>query len=845
MFNGNRPLSVASIMCAASFAPLLAASSAPAAQPAELQSYVSPDGTGYYALALMPQVAAPAARGASIVALVDTSASQAGEYRRQMMVTLGAMLASLSPADGVKLIAVDVEATPLTGQFVGPTGNEMRQALLTLRRRVPLGATDMMNAVRAASDSFAPGNEKRQAVVYFGDGMSRANLLADAEFGKLIAGLADKHVAFSSFAIGPQVNCELLAVLANQTGGQILLDHADRDAGRTGQALAAVARAPVFWPREVNWPKSFATAYPVKTPPLRMDRDTVVIGRGKPAGQEAVSMTADLDGKIVNLKWILPTVRMDEANNYLVSLEKWAATDGGTTLPTVGSDGLLESRRVLSSNAADLIRLGQNSLSMQNYGAAERMAQRALAIDPENAEAQTLAAAARKAQTQAPQLAAPPLPAATAGANGAGADSDLLAQIPRGQGDQIDLVQQRIGLNTKILQADVKEMLKKARKQMGTDPVAAEDELRLMLDSVRANQDVLADAKAQLVDQLQNTIREAGRQVMIVTEEKRRAEETAAIRRERQALIDRVSRNEERLKQLMDRFESLMEEGRYIEADQQVIAEAKTLAPDSPAVRSATTVAQLKGAAEDQKRLYDQRCKAVIATLFEVEKSFVPFPDEPPIVYPSPEVWEELTIRRRKYSSVDLHQSSPAERKITEQLKKTTKMEFNETRLDEVVGYLQELHGITISLDKNALEAINITGENLVTLNVQGVSLRSGLRLLMRSLDPTLTYSIQDEVLMITTKEAAQEHMVTKVYPVGDLVVPIEYDFQGSGGFGGFGGGGFGGGQMGGGFVGGGGMGGMGGGMGGGGMGGGGMGGGGMGGGGMGGGMGGFGGFGR
>ena len=118
---------------------------------------------------------------------------------------------------------------------------------------------------------------------------------------------------------------------------------------------------------------------------------------------------------------------------------------------------------------------------------------------------------------------------------------------------------------------------------------------------------------------------------------------------------------------------------------------------------------------------------------------------------------------------------------------------------------MQELHGITISLDKTALEAINITGENLVTLNVQGVSLRSGLRLLLRSLDPTLTYSIQDEILMITTKEAAQEHMVTKVYPVGDLVVPISYQFQGSGGFGGFGGGAFGGGQRGGGFAGGGG----------------------------------------
>ncbi|MCE9557164.1 MAG: VWA domain-containing protein, partial [Planctomycetes bacterium] len=775
----------------------------PNSESARLQSYAGPDGQGYYALALTPPIAAPPAQNTSILVLVDTSASQGGEYRKQMIQTLGAFLATLGSSDGVKLVAVDVDATPLTKQFVSPSGDDMKFALDNLRQRVPLGSTDMMKAMTLAANSFAPESTSRQAVIYIGDGMSTANLLGNADFGKLVSDLASRKIAVSSYALGPQVDGELLAVLANQTGGQVLMDSPDRDAGQTGQGLANIARAAVLWPTQANWPKSFETVYPLKTPPLRLDRDTVVLGTGKPAGTEPISMTAELDGKLVTLNWKVPTAKFDEANNYLVSMVKMAAANGGATLPTVGSEGLLEARRVVSANATSLIRLGQNALAMQNFPAAERMAQRALAIDPDNTEAQTLAAAAKKAQTGAPQIAAPPLPEAPGGA-AAGADSDLLAQIPKGQGDQIDVVQQRIDLNTKILQADVKESLEKARKLMGTDPGSVENDLRLMLDTVRNTQDVSADAKAQLIDQLQNTVREAGRQAVIVTEEKRRAEEAAAIRRERQALIDRVNRDDERLKQLMDRFESLMREGRYVEADQQVAAEARKLAPDSPTVRAASVFSQLRGAYQDQQRLLEQRNRAVLATLFEAEKSFVPFPDEPPIVYPSAEVWEELTIRRRKYASVDLHQSSPAERKINEQLKKTTKMEFNETRLDEVIGYLQELHGITISLDKTALEAINITGENLVTLNVQGVSLRSGLRLLLRGLDPTLTYSIQDEILMITTKEAAQEHMVTKVYPVGDLVVPISYDFAGSGGFSGFGGGAFGGGQQGGGFAGGG-----------------------------------------
>jgi len=117
-----------------------------------------------------------------------------------------------------------------------------------------------------------------------------------------------------------------------------------------------------------------------------------------------------------------------------------------------------------------------------------------------------------------------------------------------------------------------------------------------------------------------------------------------------------------------------------------------------------------------------------------------------------------------------------------------------------------------------------------VTRNLSGVSLRSALRLMLKDLD--LTYVIRDEVLLITTPEEANAKLVTKVYPVADLVLPINSGAGsnpfmlggGMGGQGGFGGG-LGGGMGGGGFGGGFGGGGMGGGMGGGGFGGGGFGG--------------------
>ena len=91
-----------------------------------------------------------------------------------------------------------------------------------------------------------------------------------------------------------------------------------------------------------------------------------------------------------------------------------------------------------------------------------------------------------------------------------------------------------------------------------------------------------------------------------------------------------------------------------------------------------------------------------------------------------------------------------------------------------------------------------------MTKTLRSITLRSALRLILKDLE--LTYVVRDEVLQITTPEDAESQLITKVYPVGDLVVPV---MSGGGGMFGLGG------MMGGGGMGGMGMGGMGGGMGG------------------------------
>jgi hypothetical protein len=118
-------------------------------------------------------------------------------------------------------------------------------------------------------------------------------------------------------------------------------------------------------------------------------------------------------------------------------------------------------------------------------------------------------------------------------------------------------------------------------------------------------------------------------------------------------------------------------------------------------------------------------------------------------------------------SHVVTSSESSAVEAIRKALDEKTKLDFTEQPLDDVVFYLRDYHHIPIQLDVKALEDMSIGTDTPVTRNVEGISLRSALRLMLASLD--LTYIIKDEVLLITTPDVASNTFVTKIYPVGDL----------------------------------------------------------------------------
>jgi hypothetical protein len=100
-------------------------------------------------------------------------------------------------------------------------------------------------------------------------------------------------------------------------------------------------------------------------------------------------------------------------------------------------------------------------------------------------------------------------------------------------------------------------------------------------------------------------------------------------------------------------------------------------------------------------------------------------------------------------------------------LQEKTDFQFTQTPLTDALGFLKDYHQVNLWIDVAALQAQGINPEKDVTLEISGITLRSGLKLL---LEPQgLTFVVEDEILKVTTVEAATAHQLTRVYPVQDL----------------------------------------------------------------------------
>jgi hypothetical protein len=92
------------------------------------------------------------------------------------------------------------------------------------------------------------------------------------------------------------------------------------------------------------------------------------------------------------------------------------------------------------------------------------------------------------------------------------------------------------------------------------------------------------------------------------------------------------------------------------------------------------------------------------------------------------------------------------------------------TPLGDAVQMLRELTKLDIVVDRRALNDAAIPLDLAVDIDFRGRTLANELAILLRHDD--LAWLWQHGVIYITTRDVLEEHLITRVYPVGDLMHP-------------------------------------------------------------------------
>lgn len=728
-----------------------------------MDTFAHSDGSIYFEFGIQaPEVDSEIAK--EVVFLFDTSASQCGPVRREQFDLLRSTIEELPAGTQAQLIAIDVEPVAFTERFLDAQSEEFLAAVDHLQKsRVPLGSTNMEKGIRAVLAAFGQSQnpEAKRTVIYFGDGQSTARFINVQRMRDIVQSLVSQKISFSGASLGVNSNSALIGAFANHTGGVVVDSHvlSQKNSVETvGSSLARSLDANVYWVDQdsVKYPESWEL-HPTAVPPLRSDRETILIGKSSVNPSEAVFSLKGktVDAIVKDMSWDLQS-KTSKESRFLVGIYETAALDDGIFVPLAGREVL---NRVKAARFEQMIQdheilmgVAKNALLDGKHDIAARFAQKVLEESPDgNKAAKNLLERAAKTPSVFPTLQD----------NG-----------NSGSGGPVDNYLKSNTVRTQSIDSAVNVAIGEAERLMQDRPDIALQHLKLMKSYIQNDEKIPPEARNRQVERLEAKMKSASQQQKIV--ERRQIEQDALLaeKKYREEIAYIGMRTEEKVRQILDRFAALVDAGFYHQA--QVAADyASELVPGRSGPPTASLFAGTAGTISEIELLKIARQRGMVDALMSVERSFVPLSDEPPLLYPDPEVWRALSERRiAEYEEIDLSlaSSSNVVRSIRNFLKDTAQIDSEEySTLQDLTDELQEKYNIVIDYDRKAIEDSDAGNgpESAFVGTYAGITHQSALKRILGNLE--LTYTIRDECLLITTPEEVMKKMNVKVYPIGDL----------------------------------------------------------------------------
>jgi hypothetical protein len=328
-----------------------------------------------------------------------------------------------------------------------------------------------------------------------------------------------------------------------------------------------------------------------------------------------------------------------------------------------------------------------------------------------------------------------------------------LAQPPA---DLLDQTRRLQAVAAQQVEADVRLGLSEAGRL--TDKAQAAERYKVLLKRVEDDKTLPDDRRAALKHVLQDRIRIAetadAKDDAAPAKPRTQFAEGAPAKSASPAAVDGT-----KVKEGIAAVAALNQQGKQAEA-QRVARELLQKHPDNVAVQVLNGVSTTASNLKEADAVRDETAGRRVVAMRDMDRSLAP----PVGDVEFPKDWKAKSAERLKKYGL-----SAEEKAILEALAKPIKVEFRNSKLQDVMEYISTMTGRTIILDKNALEEGQLTYDTPINCALKTpVATRTALRAVLSNVN--LTYVVRDGVIHVTNQARAKDLMVTRTYYIGDLV---------------------------------------------------------------------------
>lgn len=104
-------------------------------------------------------------------------------------------------------------------------------------------------------------------------------------------------------------------------------------------------------------------------------------------------------------------------------------------------------------------------------------------------------------------------------------------------------------------------------------------------------------------------------------------------------------------------------------------------------------------------------------------------------------------------------------------LKKSPELRFKDVALTDAIDYFRDNTGLNFETDWKALQEVGVNKETPVSLRLSAITVRIALNKTLEAAAPgLLAFYVDDNVIHVTTKLAADARPIVRVYAVSDLI---------------------------------------------------------------------------